>query len=172
MRRTLALCALVATGAVLVLLIDPPARRSGPESVRGPRVFRTSVAGVRRLEVTVGGRRLVAERTHDGWRVDGAPAPPPRRDALHDLATVLAGLRAVDAFRSTSFAGFGLDPPSATIVLTTPRGTQRLALGAPNAAGSALYARRDEQPRVLQLGIYLVSALDRVLANAADTTAS
>lgn len=172
MRRTVALAALVAVGALLVVLVEPPARRSGPDSVRGPRVFRTSVAGVRRLEVTVGGRRLVAERTHDGWRVDGVPAPSERRDALHDLVTLLAGLRAIDAFRASSFAAFGLDPPSATIVLVTPRGPQRLALGRPNTAGSALYARRDEQARVLQLGIYLVSALDRVLAGVPARAAS
>jgi hypothetical protein len=163
MRRTLLLIALVVAGAIAVLVTEPPPRRTGQELARGPRVFRTSPGGIRGIELTLGGRRLVAERTHEGWSSGGAPVAPSTREALHELATCLAGLRAVDAFRTTSFAGFGLDPPNGLLVLATPRGPQRLALGSLNAAGSTLYARRDDEQRVLQIGVYLASVLERVL---------
>jgi uncharacterized protein DUF4340 len=164
--RTAVLAGLVLVGVVLWLAIEPPRRLSGPELARrGPRVLRTSAAGVRRVEAALGGRGFVAERTRDGWRLDGTPATPAAADALDALATHLAGLRAVDAFRTTGFGAFGLDPPAGLVTVTTRHDTARLALGTINAAGSAVYARRDERPRVFQLGSYLVTALERVIAN-------
>jgi uncharacterized protein DUF4340 len=163
-RRTLVLGLLAAAGLALVLLVHPPARRSGPETARGPRLFRTSAAGIRRIEIDVDARRVAAERTADGWRTDGAPVDDAARDALDDLATLLARLRVVDAFRATELASFGLAPAQGTVTVVTRRGTQRVALGSLNAAGSALYARREGTPRVFQVGTYLLSALDRVAA--------
>jgi hypothetical protein len=148
-RRTLVLLALVAAGVLLAVVIEPPVRRTGKELARGPHVFRTSEKGIRRMEVSIGDRRFVGERVPDGWRLDGAPAGPRTSDALQSLAAYLAELRAVDAFRTRDFAGFGLDPPAGVIVVTT-------------GSASAVYARRDDQPRVLQLGSYLLAAIEHV----------
>src|SRR5215468_9792424 len=104
MRRTLALLGLVAVGLALVASIEPPRRLTGPERSRGPRPFLTSAQGIRRIEVEAGGRRLIADRVHDGWRVDGAAASPALCDALDALTEEVAGLRAVDAFRPTDLA--------------------------------------------------------------------
>jgi hypothetical protein len=161
-RRTLVLLALVAVGVLLAVVIEPPVRRTGKELARGPHVFRTSEKGIRRMEVSIGDRRFVGERVPNGWRLDGAPAGPRTSDALQSLAAYLAELRAVDAFRTRDFAGFGLDPPAGVIVVTTGRGTTRLAIGTTNASASAVYARRDDQPRVLQLGSYLLAAIEHV----------
>jgi hypothetical protein len=161
-RRTLALSGLVFVGLVLVAVVEPPRRLTGLERSRGPRPFRTSARGIRRIEVEADGRRLAADRVHDGWRVEGAPASPVLRDALDALADELAGLRAVDAFRPSSLAALGLDPPEGAIVVTTPRGVERLAIGGLNAAGSTVYAKRDGHDRVLQLGVYLVEVVQRV----------
>src|SRR5262249_54975760 len=163
MRRTLVLVAFVAIGLTLVALIEPPRRVSGPERVRGPRPFRTRASEIRRVELTVGDRALAAERAPDGsWALDGAPAPARLGDALDALATEIAGLRAIDAFRPEIVAPLGLDPPEGSIVVTTSRGVQRLALGGLNNAGSAVYARRGDHRRVLQVGVYLVELVRRV----------
>jgi hypothetical protein len=161
-RRTLALGLLAAAGVALFVLVRPPVRRSGPETARGPRLFRTSAAGIRRIEIAIGAQRVAAERTADGWRANGVAADAAAVEALDDLADLLARLRVVDAFRATDLAPFGLAPAQGTVAIATRHGTQRVALGSLNAAGSALYARRDGTPRVFQVGTYLLSALDRV----------
>jgi hypothetical protein len=162
-RRTLVLAVFVALGAALVAIVEPPRRLTGLERARGPRVFRGPLRTVERLEIDVGGRHLTADRTPDGgWRIEGAPVSPMLGDGLDSLAQELVGLRAVDAFRTSNLAALGLDPPAGTILMTTSRGTQRLALGALNTAGSAVYARRDEHARVLQVGIYVVDLVRRI----------
>lgn len=72
-------------------------------------------------------------------------------------------LRAIDAFRADGLAQFGLEPPRGSITVVTARGTRRIDLGEFNAAGSAIYARRDGDRRVFQVGVFLPSALERVL---------
>jgi hypothetical protein len=162
MRRTLVLAAFVVLGLGLVWMIEPPRRRSGPELVRGPRPFRIGVGDIQRIEVTMGSRSFVAERVEDGWRLDGTPPSAAGHDAIATLADELVRLRALDAFRPSSFTEFGLDPPRGTIAVTSRRGVQRLALGSLNAAGSAVYARRAGHARVLQLGVYLLEVVRRV----------
>jgi hypothetical protein len=162
MRRTLMLGVLVALGLVLVTLVEPPRRLTGRERSRGPRLFRAAAHEVRRVDLALPNRQLAAERAQDGWRLDGVLASAPLRDALDALVGELVELRAVDAFRPTSMASLGLEPPEASIVLTTARGSQHLALGALNAAGSTVYARRDRHGRVLQVGIYVVELVRRV----------
>jgi hypothetical protein len=158
------LVGLVALGATLVWIVPPPRRASGPEAVDGPRVFRARrPAAVRSVTVTLEGRRLAAHRTVAGWEIAGTPPDAPgAAEAVNDLVDTLVALRAVDAFRPRDTATYGLDPPRGTIELVTARGTERLALGAFNAAGSALYARHADRRRVLQVGTYLLSAVGRV----------
>jgi hypothetical protein len=122
------------------------------------------------LDVRVGGRGTTAARGAAGWTIGGRAAPLMVAAALDDLVGVLADLRAVDAFRTTAFAEFGLDPPAATITITTADGVRRLALGKRNANGATVYARRDDHPRVLRLGVYLLSVLERVLSEPAAAT--
>jgi hypothetical protein len=160
-RRTAALLGLVLLGAVLVVLVRPP-ERPPPPGERGHRIFRVRADAVRGVDVTVGERSFSARRTEDGWTIDGKPANPHTDEALDDLVTMLATLRAVDVFRHDDPSHFGLEQPSGTITLVTTRGEQRLTLGAPNVASSAVYARRDRDPRLLQVGTMLLSALDRV----------
>ena len=162
MRRTGSLAAFAAVGLALVMMTEPPPRRTARELLRGPRPFRISTSTVRRIELAVATRRVGADRTGDGWRTDAVPASPVLRDALDTLVDELARLRAVDAFRPSSLSEIGLDPPTGSIVVTTPRGVQRLELGALNTGGSTFYARRDGHGRVLQLGVYLLELVRRV----------
>ena len=163
MRRTLLLSTFAAVGVALVAITTPPPRRTGRELVHGPRPFQIAAQQVQRIEVDAATRRVVAERAGAGWRVDATLASPALHEALDALVGELAGLRAVDAFRPTDPAALGLDPPAATIVITTARGTQRLQMGSLNAAGSTFYARRDGHARVLQLGVYVLELIRRVI---------
>jgi hypothetical protein len=163
MRRTLVLAAFVAIAALLAATVEPPRRLSGPDRVRGPRVIRAQSRDVQRLELDVAGRRLGAERAAaGGWRLDAGLASPALGEALDALTTELVGLRAVDAFRGDDVKSLGLDPPAATIAVTTSRGVQRLAFGSSNAAGSTVYARREGHRRVLQVGVYVVELVRRI----------
>ena len=161
MRRTAALLGLVLLGAVLVVLVRPP-ERPPPPGERGHRIFRVSARAVRGIDVALGERSFSARRTAAGWTIDGKTAGTHTAEALEDLVTLLATLRAVDVFRHEDPSHFGLEQPSGTISLVTARGERRLTLGAPNLASTALYARRDGDPRLLQVGTMLISSLDRV----------
>jgi hypothetical protein len=162
MRRTLILAAFVAVAALLAATVEAPKRLSGPETVRGPRAIRARARDVQRLELDVAGRRLAAEPAAGGWRLDAGPASPALAEALDALVTELVGLRAVDAFGGTELKPLGLDPPAATIAVTTSRGVQRLAFGSLNAVGSTVYARREGHGRVLQVGVYVVELVRRI----------
>jgi hypothetical protein len=167
MRRTLApLAVFAAVGIGLALLTAP----SGHAPVIRPRVHGHGDA-VRRVR-SISARAASSRARARGWRVDASPASPARARRSTRARAGLAGLHAVDAFRASGdLAALGLAPPEGTIALTTARGTQRLALGALNAAGSTFYARREGHGRVLQLGVYLMEIVRRVVA-ARDAAAS
>jgi hypothetical protein len=117
---------------------------------------------VRGVDVVLGERRFTARRAAGGWELDGEAASPHVAEALDDLVAALVALRAVDVFRSRDGGSYGLDRPRATVVLHTRRGIRRVVLGELNAAGSALYARRIGDPRVLLVGTLLLTEIERV----------
>lgn len=149
----------------LAVLVRGPERRIGLYAVRGHRVFSMSRHAVLGADVRLGDRHFMARRTEHGWEIDGRAASPGTADALEDLLDTLIGLRAVDVFRSPEMSSFGLEQPRATIELVTARRPERLLIGGLNAAGSALYARRDDDPRVLQIGVLLLTEIERVFYN-------
>ena len=149
-------------GAVLLVVVRAPERQLPREAIRGQRVFRVGTHGVEQIVVTLEGRRFAARRTGSTWEIDGHPANAGTADALDDLVDTLAGLRAVDVFRSRDPATYGLGRPRATIEVTTGRRRRRLVLGETNAAGSAYYGRRDGDPRIMQVGALVVSEIQRV----------
>ena len=153
---------LVLGAAALLFIVEPPTRRTGPESVRGPRVLRARAAAVRSIELRAGERHVAAVRVPGGWRVDGRPASAGAVEALDAMVDTLTRLRAVDAFRPERGAHLGLDPPAATITVRTARREFALRLGAPNASGGSYYAERAGHPRVFLVGAGLLSTIDRV----------
>jgi len=162
LRRTLLLASLVALGAVLALMVRAPLRRRRPPALSGHRVFAIRPGAVRGLEVAIEGRRFVGRRTEHGWEIDGRPATAGVADALAGLVDTLVALRAVDVFRPRDAASYGLDRPRGTVAVLTARGARHLVLGGFNSAASALYARREGDPRVLQVGTLLLSEVERV----------
>jgi hypothetical protein len=156
------LALVVALAAALLLVVRAPVRKTGWYALRGHRVFGVGRGAVRGIEVAFGERRFVARRTEQGWEIDGSAAGRGVAEALDGLLETLVHLRAVDVFRNRDTSAFGLARPRATIDLVTARGARRLVIGETNLAGSALYARRVGDPRVLQVGTLLLSDLERV----------
>ncbi len=148
----------------LVAVVRAP-ERPRPESERGHRIFPIARAAVRGVDLMLQGDRLQAQRTPDGWDVDGRPATPGTDAALDDLVATLLGLRAVDVFRDRDGASYGLDRPRATIDLETSGGPRRLVIGDPNATGGSFYARRVGDARILQVGALLLTEVGRVFYN-------
>jgi hypothetical protein len=147
------------------VVVRAPVRLAGKYAVRGHRVFGVAHHAVRGIDVALESRRFSARRTGEGWEIDGRPASAGTADALDDLLGTLVGFRAVDSFRSTDASSYGLEHPRATIEVTTARRSRRVVIGDPNAAGSAFYARRQGDPRVLQVGSALLGSLERVFFN-------
>jgi hypothetical protein len=162
-RRTVVLAALVVVGAALLLLVRAPVRPTGLPALGGHRVVRVPADAVVRVELAHAGETLRARRTAAGWEIDGRPAEPGVTEALVDLVAMLTGLRAIDVFRGRDATTYGLDRPRSQIVVATVRRTVELDLGELNSAGSAVYARRTGDPRVLLVGTTVASAVDRVL---------
>jgi hypothetical protein len=163
-RRLLLLAVLVVAAGALVLLIDAPARRTGEEAVSGPRLVRIAPGSVERVVVVIGEHHAVAERVAGRWTAGGRPASAPFGEALDDFLRTLTSLRAVDRFRPRDGASFGFEPsPRAIIELGAPRETIRIVLGELNGARSAVYARRDGDTHVWLVGLYLISAMERVV---------
>ena len=123
-------------------------------------IERDAVQGV---DAVLDGRRFSARRAPGGWELDGRPASAASADALEDLVETVAGLRAIDAFRARGASSYGLDRPRGAIELATSHGARRLTLGALNSAGSAFYARRTGDPRVVLVGTIVLSDVERVL---------
>jgi Domain of unknown function (DUF4340) len=157
------LAGLVIASVVLLLVVRAPVERTGFYGLRGHRVFGVPHGAVRGIEVELAGRRFAARRLDRGWEIDGRGANPATTDALDDLVETVAHLRAVDVFRpKDGTTSYGLEPPRGTITVTTTRAVRRLLLGDSNASGSAFYARRVEDPRILPVGTLLLSAIERV----------
>lgn len=145
----------------LALLVPAPLRPV--PRMHGPRLVRIPSARVDAMTVALDERRIALVRHDAGWDVDGAPATPEVADAARDLLDTLGTLRALDAFRAGDAARFGLAPPRGTIVLASAGRDAHLLVGGPTADGSSVYARRDDDPRVLRVGAGLLSAVDRLL---------
>jgi hypothetical protein len=161
-RRTLLLAFLVAIGGVGLYLVEAPYRPTSRELVRGSRLMKAQPSTIREVSAVLGERRFTATRADDGWRIDGAPAPAGVADALNDVVQTLVDLRAIDAFRGDGLAQFGLEQPRGSVTVVSADDTELLQLGDFNTTGSAIYARRDGDPRVFQIGVFLPSALERV----------
>lgn len=161
--RTLVLAALAAIAVVLALTVHAPERRTGQAAVSGTRLVRVPAHAVQRIDLTLDGRHAVFARAGSGWTANGVALDERGNGATRDLLVSLTGLRAVDQFRGEPQASFGLTPPRGTIVLATPRREVRLWLGAFTATTATVYARRERDHRVFQVGTYLLSQLDRVL---------
>jgi hypothetical protein len=113
-----------------------------------------SLDKVKHLDVVFEGKRLVCQRTPQGW-VDSASGAPVRQDAVVDFLTNLQKLLNLGAveIEETQLSEFGLRPPVSRIMLEVEgEGTRILSLGKNNPVQTSLYAQINENPQVVLVG--------------------
>jgi muconolactone delta-isomerase len=108
------------------------------------------------------GEQTALERTGDAWQVVeplSAPADPSEVSSLTSSLATLRVQRALDDI--ADFAEFGLAEPRIVVQFNAGGQERRLALGLKTPPGSDIYARVDEEPRVILVPVYLESTFDR-----------
>jgi hypothetical protein len=165
--------------ALLVILIGLGAYLYFVESGRTPGTdderdlaFTLEADRIETLRVTsASGERTAMARTDDAWRIVDPIAAPADPGEVSGLTSSLAALRVQRALDDiTDFATFGLAEPRIAIEFTADGQDRRLLLGDKTPPGSDLYARVDEEPRVILVPVYLESTFDRGTFDLRDKT--
>jgi hypothetical protein len=173
-RGTLILWALViGLGAYVWSTADHPP--DGPRETAVPPgtapILRFDPRDVEGLEIWDAGRIVRLERRGSAWQ-DGSGKPWPGVEVLAGLIRTLTELYPLTQVASgpASLGDYGLDPPGRWIdVRLAGRPPMRLEIGAPNPAGTAVYARRlpPGDAEILLIGSIVQWEIDKVLRAAA-----
>ncbi len=151
---------LVATAVAMFLLIVFVERRGLDTASRAKEAARViphlKPAQVTSLEVSFSNQVVRLEMKENAWRITSPGSYPAQRhlvesflDSLAAL-TRIASLNEADVAKQTNgLAGFGLEPPQATVLISQGRTVQELRLGTRAIVGDAIYARVLGQEGVL-----------------------
>lgn len=146
----------------------PPPTSHG--SAASPLLSRFRPDAVATIEVLRSNMVIRAERTKTGWRLT-APAYPAQRTVLNSLLDTIAALSrrqhiaAREILAQGGLPTFGLEPPTATLVLHREGGSIQMRLGGRAPAGHQFYLQV-----VGEDGVYVVDdrLLDRLPSTAND----
>jgi hypothetical protein len=108
------------------------------------------------------GEETALRREGDAWQVVEpltAPADPAEASGLASSLSSLRVQRTLDDI--TDFKPFGLVEPRIVIRFSAGGQERQLALGLKTPPGSDIYARVDDEPRVILVPVYLESTFDR-----------
>jgi hypothetical protein len=138
----------------------------------GDLAFTLEADEIERLRVTsASGERTALERADDAWRIVDPIAAPADAGEVSGLTSSLASLRVQRALDDiTDFGPFGLDAPRIVVQFTAESRDRQLALGLKTPPGSDIYARVDDEPRVILVPVYLESTFDRGTFDLRDKT--
>ena len=168
-RNTAILAALaVALGAYLFFVERhrEPAPAVAPDGPRGKVFAKVDADKIEELQITSStGEPVVVRKVDKVWRLTAPIAAPADQTEATNAAANLASAdvqRVVDE-QPKDLAAFGLAKPRITVVFRvagekTPR---TLLLGDKNPAGSDLYAKLPDAPRVLLVSAYLEGTFDK-----------
>src|SRR5262245_39883957 len=110
---------------------------------------------VHEIRLARGGRAIVSRRVDGRWTVvepANAPIPPDLVTAFTDALTAAEEIDVMPEAAGDP-AAYGLDATAARVQLLVERGGPVVvAIGAPNATGTAVYARRGDAPGVVLIG--------------------
>ncbi len=100
------------------------------------------------LEVTFSNQVLRLESQANGWRIISPTPYPAQRNLVESFLDSVVGLSriaylsAADVAKQTNgLAGFGLEPPQATVVISQGRMSRELRIGSRTPVSGTLYAR-------------------------------
>ncbi len=150
------------------------------ESERDPAgtVTREDVFDVERDDITSltvraadAGEPTVLERSDQTWTITApmaASADQVTVDAILSALTAMQIERVIEE-NPADFAPFGLDPAEVEVTFTTTAGTTHsLSLGSATPTGSGMYARTDENPRLLLVPSYHKASLNKTAFDLRD----
>lgn len=154
MRRTTIVLALAVLLAAVTWMTGARGSNANAVAVR-PTVFDAAelpVDDVSRIELARNDQAtLVFERSDDGAWLQTAPIEHPMDPySMRQIAVMAREVRVSDALaaadlgESLSLASLGLQPPQATLSMTSPAGTSTVELGRRGVAGRAFVRRDDE----------------------------
>jgi hypothetical protein len=156
--------------ALLVILIGLGAYLYFVESGRTPdagddrdRAFAIEADAIEALRVqSASGEQTALRRTGDAWEIVEPVTARADATEISGLTSSLSTLRVQRRLDDiTDFSPFGLDAPRIVVQFTAGGQERRLALGGKTPPGSDLYARVDDEPRVMLIPVYLESTFDR-----------
>jgi hypothetical protein len=108
------------------------------------------------------GEETALRRDGDAWQVVEPVAAPADPGEISGLTSSLASLRIQRTLDDiTEFETFGLVEPRIVIRFSAGGHERQLALGLKTPPGSDIYARVDDEPRVILVPVYLESTFDR-----------
>lgn len=162
-------------GWVLVVERDAPPIEAVPaQAPVGASLLDTAADAVTAVIFRREGKVVRAGREDRRWRViepAGADIPSDLIEAT--IATLTAGQAAqrLTDLPEPELAAYGLDVPSTTFELVMgPAGhSVTVQVGARNPTGTAVYARRSDQPAIFLVGMNLGYYLDMIFQAAAQT---
>jgi uncharacterized protein DUF4340 len=168
-RNTAILAALaVALGAYLFFVERhrEPAPAEAPGGPRGKVFDKVDADKIEELQITSSkGESVVVRKVDKVWRLTAPFDAPADQTEASNAASNLASAdvqRVVDE-QPKDLAAFGLATPRITVAFRVAgeKAPRILLLGDKNPAGSDLYAKRPEAPRVLLVSAYLESTFDK-----------
>jgi hypothetical protein len=108
------------------------------------------------------GEETALQRQEGAWQLVEPIAAPADSGEASGLASSLASLRVQRTLDDiTDFTPFGLVEPRIVVRFSAGGQERQLALGLKTPTGSDIYARVDDEPRVILVPVYLESTFDR-----------
>jgi hypothetical protein len=154
-RQVVVLWIVCAALGVWWVLGDRPPRSAEPVEPVRARFLPVAEGDVREMRLLRGGRSIVSRRAEGRWTVVEPAETSISPDLVSAFANALAAAEEIQvvAERGGEPGAYGFDEGAARVELVVEgRAPVVVTIGGPNPPGTAVYARRDDAPRVVLIG--------------------